>query len=788
MNRTILLFLSFALLMVSLMLEGCTPASETVEGVGIVEPVTSADYQRAEQFLGAHTAERVYDVILAQYWQDDDRLVYRKRTPEGLNYIVMNPADLSKVALFELDRLAPLLSQHSEQELDARELELSQIELEDSTQVVFFSHDGARYRLDLADYTLQAIEKSAFDEFLSPDGSKAVYIDNYNLWLRDTESNELTQLTFDGEPDYGYGTNNAGWTRRDGPVLLWSPDSNSIATFRHDGRRVGDMVVYSTEVGHPELDVWKYPLPGDEHIFMIERVVIHLGEAPRLVRLNMPPDPHRSSTSDHIAGRGGLFLDVEWSDDSAQLAFVSSSRDHKTATLRIADPDTGEVREVFTETAETYYESGSRTANWRVLPARDEFLWFSEQDNWGHLYLHDLASGSLKRQLTSGPWLVVQLQQVDHSREQLYFTGSNRESGDPYYHYLYRINLDGSELVNLTPEPAHHEVTWSETGEYFVDTWSTPVQPPRSVMRSRSGDVLMELEVADIGALEAGGWVPPVPFSVKARDQQTDLYGLLYKPSNLDEARRYPVLNYLYPGPQSGSVGSRAFQASRRDKQALAELGFIVVEVDAMGTPGRSKSFHDVYYGNMGDNGLPDQISMIRQLAGRYPWMDLERVGIWGHSGGGFASTAGILRYPDFYKVAVSGAGNHDNRNYEDDWGEKWQGLLETYPETNPTEGDGSQVATNYDNQANQLLVDRLQGKLLLAHGMMDTNVHPSNTLLVVEALIEAEKDFDLLVLPNASHGFGNDRYFMKRRWDYFVEHLKNTDPPESFRFSDKID
>jgi dipeptidyl aminopeptidase/acylaminoacyl peptidase len=260
---------------------------------------------------------------------------------------------------------------------------------------------------------------------------------------------------------------------------------------------------------------------------------------------------------------------------------------------------------------------------------------------------------------------------------------------------------------------------------------------------------------------------------VKARDGKTDLYGLMYKPSNFDPARKYPVLNYLYPGPQTGSVGSRSFTPSRSDKQSLAELGFIVVEVDAMGTPGRSKSFHEFYYGNMGDNGVPDQIAAIKQLASENPWMDLDRVGIWGHSGGGFASTRAILAYPDFYKVAVSGAGNHDNRNYEDDWGEKWQGLLED-------NGDGT---TNYDNQANQLLAGNLKGKLLIAHGTMDSNVPPSNTMLVADALIKANKDFDLVMMPNWGHGFGNSPYFMRKRWDYFVKHLLGVEPPKEYEF-----
>lgn len=767
---------------------GCSPASVS-NGSITGETVTLADYQRAEQMLAANTAPLIVDNILDQYWQSGDRLVYKKSTSTGSDYVIVDATSNSRAGLFDLARLAIGLADYSEQELDNNDLELSRIALATAQPVVEFDFEERRYRLNLDDYVLQQLEASPDNEFISPDGSKAAFIEDHNLWLRDTATNSITQLTFDGEQNYGYATNNAGWIRGDGPVLLWSPDSRKIATFRHDGRNVGEMYLYNTQVGHPELDAWKYPLPGDDSIFMIERIVIHLDDQPRIVRLNMPPDPHRSTTSDHVASRGGEFLDVEWSEDGRELAFVSSSRDHKVAQLRVADIETGAVRDVFREEAASYFESGYNSANWRVWHDRNEFIWFSEVDNWGHLYLHDLASGELKQQLTTGSWAVLQIQRVDVENEQLYFTGSNREPGDPYYQYLYRMDFDGNKLINLTPEPANHVISWSQSEQYFTDIYSTPTSPPTAVIRDSNGLVVTALEEVDISALVDSSWIPPLAFTVKARDQQTDLYGLMYRPSNLDENLSYPILNYLYPGPQSGSVGSRSFQASRADKQALAELGFVVVEVDGMGTPGRSKSFHDAYYGNMGDNGVPDQVSAIRQLAQRYPWMDLDRVGIWGHSGGGFASTAAILRYPDFYKVAVSGAGNHDNRNYEDDWGEKWQGLLETYPETNPTsEGDTAAVAaTNYDNQANQLLADQLQGKLLLAHGMMDTNVHPSSTLLVVEALIEAEKDFDLLVLPNAGHGFGNRRYFMKRRWDYFVEHLKNLAPPAEFRFADNI-
>jgi dipeptidyl aminopeptidase/acylaminoacyl peptidase len=425
------------------------------------------------------------------------------------------------------------------------------------------------------------------------------------------------------------------------------------------------------------------------------------------------------------------------------------------------------------ERVETFFESGFNKVNWHVFPEIGEVVWYSQRDDWGHLYLYDLATGRLKRQMTSGSWNVLQVLRVDEENRRIYFTGAGREPGDPYFQYFYSVHMDSGDVRLLTPDSATHTISLSPVGDHFVDSWSTPLIPPKTVLRDLDGDVVVELEEADISQLVEAGWQEPIPFVVKARDGETDLYGIMYRPSDFDPTKKDPVVNYRYPGPQTGSVGSRAFSASRRSHQALAELGFVVVTLDAMGTPMRSKSFHAAYYGNMGDNGLPDQVGGIRQLGDRYPWMDLDRVGIWGHSGGGFASTAGILRYPDFYKVAVSQAGNHDNRNYEDDWGEKWQGLLETY-------ADGT---TNYDNQANQLVAGNLKGKLLLAHGTLDSNVPPYNTLVVVDALIEANKDFDLIMMTNRRHGFGNEPYMMRRRWDYFVQHLLGAEPPKEFEF-----
>jgi dipeptidyl aminopeptidase/acylaminoacyl peptidase len=410
--------------------------------------------------------------------------------------------------------------------------------------------------------------------------------------------------------------------------------------------------------------------------------------------------------------------------------------------------------------------------NWRFLPASGEVLWWSQRDDWGHLYLYDLSTGRAKRRVTAGSWNVLDVLRVDAERRTLYFLGAGREPGDPYFRYLYSVRFDGSGLTLLTPDSANHVATLAPSGRWFIDAASTPDRPPVTVLRDARGRKVMDLERADISRLVATGWTPPIPFTVKARDGRTDLYGLMYRPTAFDSTRRYPIVNHIYPGPQTGSVGSRSFIASRGDTRALAELGFIVVQIDAMGTPMRSKSFHAAYYGDMGDNGLPDQVAGMRQLAERYPWIDVTRAGIYGHSGGGYAAAGAILRYPDFFKVAVSQAGNHDNRNYEDDWGEKWQGLL-------ARNADGT---TTYDNQATQLVAGNLKGKLLIAHGTMDDNVPPNNTLVLVDALIAANKDFDLILFPNRRHGFGNEPYMMRRRWDYFVRHLLGAEPPAEYR------
>jgi dipeptidyl aminopeptidase/acylaminoacyl peptidase len=739
--------------------------------------VTADDYARAERMLIGRTSRLVAGLVADPTWLTGHRLVYRRSIPEGQEFIRVDAERGTRGAAFDHAKLAASLSAVAGTTYEPFGLPVRLSRWVDDGRALTFDVGEHQFRCDIETCACTLVDaaarKAARDANVSPDGKRAAFIRDHNLWVRDLARGVETQLTMDGIEDYGYATNNAGWIRGDGPVLAWSPDSKKIATFQHDGRKAGEMYLVSTRVGHPELSRWKYPLPGDPDIFTLRRVVVDLEES-KVVSLLMPPDPHRSTITDHVADRDGTWLDVEWSDDSSTLAFVSSSRDHKQATLRLADPRTGEVRQVLEEKVETFFESGNDKINWHVLAESNEVLWYSQRDDWGHLYLYDLKTGELVRQITSGAWNVLQVLHLDKTNRTIYFTGSGREPGDPYFEYLYRVKFDGTGLERLTPEPAHHALTCAPSGRYCLDRYSTPDTPTIAVLRHQDGGEVLALEKADVSRLEAGGWRPPMPFTVKARDNDTDLFGLMYRPSTFDPSRSYPVLNYIYPGPQSGSVGTRSFSPSRGDKQALAELGFIVVELDAMGTPGRSKTFHEAYYGNMGDNGLPDQMAGIRQLAARHPYLDLERVGVWGHSGGGFASTAAILRYPDFYKVAVSSAGNHDNRSYEDDWAEKWQGLLET-------RADGT---TNYDNQANQLVAGNLKGKLLLAHGTMDSNVPPYSTLLVVNALMAANKDFDLLMFPNRGHGFGNEPYMMRRRWDYFVRHLLGAEPPKEYEIT----
>ena len=704
-----------------LLLFVCLPAVASAQS----RVITADDYAHAEQFLPSSVNPLVTLASVNAKWLSQDRFWYRTATSKGTEYVLIDPAKQTRSTYSPTP--------------------------EDTATHPRTSGHGPSGNIAV----------------LSPDGKREAFIRDWNLWMREVPNGQEKQLTNDGVKDFGYATDNAWWTNSERAILLWSPDSRKIATQQQDERNVGEMYLVETKVGHPRLRAWKYPLPGDSVVAMVHRVIIDV-ESGHIVRLQTPPDFHRATLGDDIS-----MNDYKWSPDGSQLAFVSTSRDHKQSWVRVADASTGAVRTIFDETASTQFESNS---GWEVLWSSNEVIWYSQRDNWGQLYLYDLNTGKLKNKITDGAGMVSQIVKVDEQHRTVCFAAYGREEGrDPYFQHYYRIGLDGKNLTLLTPEDAHHSIQLSPSGRYVIDTYSKPDVPPVVNLCDEDGKLVMPLEKSDVSKLIAAGWKPPIRITMKGRDGKTDIYGLMFRPTNFDSTKKYPIINNAYPGPQSGSTGSRAFTPARVDRQALAELGFIVVTIDGMGTPNRSKSFQDTYYGAMGrDNTLPDQVAGMKELAQRYSWIDIDRAAIWGHSGGGFITTSAMFRYPEFFKVGIAESGNHDQREYEDDWGERYQGLLVRNADS----------TDNYDMEANQNFAKNLKGHLLLAHGGMDNNVPPYNTYLVVDALIKANKDFDLLILPNQAHGYGKQsNYMMRRRWDYFVKWLLNAEPPREYEF-----
>ena len=746
---------------------------------------TRADYIRAEQFLGANAQELVIDDAVQPRWiaGASDRFWFRNRTEHGYEFDVVDAATGVKRPAFDHARLAAALSIASDTSVDPRKLSFREIRFVDGERAVRFSTGkGKQWRCDLTTYACVGPDTMPLDrvtEVTSPDGKWVAFTRNDNLWVREQASKQETQLTTDAEPDFGYAKPTgccqqvtAVLEKRDQrPVLVWSPDSRRIATYKMDERGVRRMYLLETKSPAAVLHTYPYALPGDSIIPRFDIYVFDVASH-KGVKVNRPPQS-AVNTSCCWLTTDTVIKDMRWDAMSDHLYMTYGSRGFKQLELLEVDAATGNARTILTEKSKTFVEMNLGSGgipNWRPVNHNRDIIWFSERDGWAHLYLMNAQTGAVLRQITSGAWTVGDLLRVDEVNGLVYFTGRARDPGrDPYFRQLYRAKLDGSRIDLLTPENADHDVSFSPSGAYFVDTYSRLDALPVSVVRRADGTLVRELQHADASRLFALGWKMPVPFTVKARDGVTDLYGLMYRPSKIDPSRTYPIIDYIYPGPQVGPIGNRSFSSSIRGTNAgLAELGFFVIELDALGTPFRSKMFHDSYYGNMTDNGIADHVAAIKQLAARDPQIDVANVGIYGHSGGGFSSTDAILRFPDFFKVAVSGAGNHDNRSYDYTWGEKYQGLL-----TRSAAG-----TDNFDSQANWRLAGNLKGHLLLMYGTMDDNVSPVNTQLLIEELIKANKDFDSLELPNRNHGFASDPYAIRRTWDYFVTHLLGVEPP----------
>jgi dipeptidyl-peptidase-4 len=767
---------------------------------GVAQKVyTKQDYTQAERWMSYNVNPLVHHTIRGISYQASGRVFYRDSGEHGTAYMIADSVKGMTAPAFDNAKLAVALNKaDGESRATAEELGVTEYkELPNggfavTTGAGVFECDAAvgacteepkppteeQVAAKAGAKKVIARRRHAGAENVSPDAKLAAFVRDNNLWVKVVATGEERQLTTDGVEDFGYATDNAGWQHSDGAILTWSADGKKIATFQQDQRKTGMMYLVPVTNRHPVLEAWRYPLLGDKDVTMIEPVVIDVATG-TVVRLKIAPLEHRSMECDDVSCDGdGKWSDVEFSPDDARLALVATSRDHKDEYVKVADATTGEVRDVYHEHVATYY-GWQANKDWKVLWGSNEFLWASERSNWAQYYLYDLTTGALKNQVTHGDGPVFQLPYVDEKARVMYFTATGKTPGvDPYFEQLYRVGLDGKRQTLLTPEVAEHEITAAPDGSSFVDVYSTAQRPKVAVLRDREGKVLVTLAKQDISQLVAAGWKPSIPITMKARDGKTDLYGFLERPTDFDANKKYPVVDYVYPGPQDGSCGgpeARSFKTARGDNQALADLGFVVVCIDGMGNPHRSKAFHDAHASrpqDMGDDTIPDQVSGIKDLARQYPWIDSERVGIWGHSGGGNAEVSAMLHFPDFFKVGWAESGNHDQREYEDDWDERWAGLEIIGP-------DGK---SNYDAQANQNYAANLKGHLMLAHGTMDDNVPPNNTLLVVDALIKANKDFDLLMIPNAHHGYGEATpYVMKRRWDYFVKYLAGGTPAMDF-------
>jgi len=765
---------------------------------GLAQKVyTKQDYTQAERWMSYNVMGLVHHTIRGVSYLASGRVFFVDPGVGGTAYMIADPAKGTVAAAFDNTKLATALkTANADTNATAAKLGVNDYNELPNGGFSVTTNEGV-FDCDAAVTACKEEPKPPSEEKtaekpgarrpgrrhageanLSPDKKLAAFIRDNNLWVKVVATGEARQLTTDGVEDYGYATDNAGWQHSDGAILTWSADGKKIATFQQDQRKTGLMYLVPVTNRHPKLEAWRYPLVGDKDVTMIEPVVIDVATG-KVVRLKIAPLEHRSMECDDVSCDGdGRWSDVEFSPDGTRLALVSTSRDHKDEWVKVADTATGEVHDVYHEHVGSYYGWQAKN-DWKVLWDSNEFLWASERSNWAQYYRYDLTTGQLKNQVTHGDGPVFQLSYVDEKARVIYFTATGKEKGvDPYFEQLYRVGLDGKQQTRLTPEAAEHGITAAPDGSSFVDVYSTPQTPKVAVVRDTNGKVLVTLAKQDISQLVAAGWKPPVPITVKARDGKTDLYGLLVKPTDFDASKKYPVVDYVYPGPQDGSCGgpeARSFSATRGDDQALADLGFVVVCIDGMGNPHRSKSFHDAHASrpqDMGDDTIPDQVAGVKDLARQYPWIDAQRVGIWGHSGGGNATVSAMFHYPDFFSVGWAESGNHDNRDYEDDWDERWAGLEVIGP-------DGK---SNYDAHANQNYAQNLKGHLMLAHGTMDDNVPPNNTLLVVDALIKANKDFDLLLIPNVHHGYGDATpYVMRRRWDYFVKYLAGGTPPTDF-------
>jgi dipeptidyl aminopeptidase/acylaminoacyl peptidase len=736
---------------------------------------TPADYERAAN-LSKKLEPLALNIVDQSGWiEKTPRLWYRKSVKGGFEFEIADAAAATKSIAFDHEKLAAALALVIEDKVDPNNLPFRTIEFKDDGKSVEFNVNGTRYSCDLTTYTCTkpapsssngagpagrrgrrgrggggftmwergpAPQAASEETKASPDDKWEAFIRNYNVCIRSKDDKkEEFILSQDGSEGnyYTYAS------------IAWSPDSKKLAAYRlrRGYHRVRQYVESSPEDQlQPKYHTMEYAKPGDA--IDIEKPVLFHVETKKMIDIDdaLFSNPYEMSP-------------LTWWKDSRAFTFEYNQRGHQVYRIIEVDADTGKARTVVDEQAKTFFCYSGKMYRHDIQDGK-EIIWMSERDGWNHLYLYDGVTGIVKNQITKGEWVVRRVDKVDDEKRQIYFRASGMYPGkDPYFIHAYRINFDGTGLVTLTEGDGDHNIDYSTDMVYYLDTWSRVDQPPVTELRRTSdGKMIMELEKADIVGLIEAGWKPPEVFVAKARDGKTDIWGIINRPMNFDPEKEYPVIEYIYAGPQ-GSFTPKTFSACNR-MQPLAEMGFIVVEMDGMGTSDRSKAFHDVCWKNLGDAGFPDRILWHKAVAEKYPYYDISRVGIYGNSAGGQNALGGLLFHPEFYKVGVSSCGCHDNRMDKMWWNEQWMGW--------PL-GPQYAASSNVDNAY------RLKGDLLLIVGEMDTNVDPASTMQVVNALIKADKTFDLLVIPGAGHGMGGD-YGTRKLYDFFVHHLLGIEPP----------
>ena len=659
------------------------------------------------------------------------------------------------------------------------------------TKTLYFEYELATGKLTLLE-DFKAPAKKPRWASISPDEKTVIFARGHNLFMMDAASYELalkkaddpkvveTQLTTDGEEHFSYarrlndddkkeigkGEKDRKDPRTPAVGVVWSKDSKKIAVGREDERKVADLwVINALSNPRPTLETYRYAMPGEPNVPQDELSVIDLAtKAKTKIKADRFKDQSISIATARVTARARELDKVtpQWlADGTDRLFFTRMSRDMHKVDVCVANPATGDVKVVIEERLNTYIENKPL----RLVNGGKQILHWSERDGWGHYYLYD-ENGTLVNQVTSGEFVSDSVEWVDEKARVLYFTAYGKEGEDPYYLHLFRVNLDGTGLKCFDPGEGSHAVSISDSGKFAVDTFSKVNTAPKSVLLDTAlFTQALELETTDVSALQEAGFRFPEPFKVKADDGVTDLYGVMYKPFDFDANKKYPIIAYVYPGPQTESV-TKTF-SPKNANVALAQFGFIVIEVgNRGGNPQRSKWYHNYGYGNLRDYGLADKKTAIEQLARRNPWVDVDRVGIYGHSGGGFMSTAAMLVYPDFFKVAVSSSGNHENNIYNNTWSEKHHGIKEV------ADKDGG-VKFEYTIDKNSDIAKQLKGRLMLVTGDIDDNVHPAATFRMADALIKANKRFDMLVIPGKRHGYGDATdYFFWVRADYFCKHL----------------